>query len=85
MAGITVEQIAEEMYRMLAEAAGKRNVGANDLTKAAQAKFGQAACSRDDCKKAIRLLTESGRCVYCFLGGVTYIQVPPKQDAASTS
>ncbi len=84
MAGITVEQIAEEMYQMLVEAAGKRNVGANDLTKAAQAKLGQAACSRDDCKKAIRLLTESGRAVYCFLGGVTYIQVPPKQEASAS-
>ncbi len=80
----TVDKIVEEMYQMLVEAAGKTNVSANDLTKAVQAKLGQAACSRDDCKKAIRVLTESGRAVYCFLGGVTYIQVP-KQEAASTN
>jgi hypothetical protein len=82
MADISVENIAQEMYQLLAEAAGKRNLNANDLVKLMAAKFG-AACTKDECKKAIRQLIESGKCVYCFLGGVNYIQVAPKQDAAA--
>jgi hypothetical protein len=76
----TLESIAEQMYQYLAEAAGKRNVSVNDLVKAMQAKS-NATWTRDDCKKAVRQLIESGRCVYCFQGGVNYIQVP-KQGAA---
>ena len=32
----------------------------------------------DACKQAIRVLIESGRCVYSYLGG-SYIQLPPKE------
>ena len=75
-----LEAIAEEMYQYLAEAAGKRNVSVNDLVKAMQAKPG--APSRDECKKAVRLLIESSRCVYVFQSGVNYIRVTPKQEGA---
>ena len=82
MAEELLDQLAGEMYRFLADAAGKRNVSVNDLVKAMQSTPG-AACSRDDCKKAVRRLIESGRCVYCFQGGVNYIQVAPPQTAAA--
>ena len=83
MAEISVENIANEMYQILAEAAGKRNLNANDLIKLMVAKFGPT-CTKDECKKAIRQLIESGKCVYCFLGGVNYIQVAPKQASAGS-
>ena len=83
MAEISIENIANEMYEILAEAQGKRNLNANDLVKLMQAKFGPA-CSRDECKKAIRQLIDSEKCVYCFLGGVNYIQVAPKQATAGS-
>ncbi len=76
-----IEALAEDMYKYLAEAAGKRNVSVNDLVKAMQARPG-ATCTRDDGKKAVRVLIESGRCVYCFQSGVNYIQVAPKAGAA---
>jgi len=75
--GVTVEQIAEEMYKLIAECEGKKNLKPGDVTKAMQAKFGEA-CSKDDCKKAIRILIDSERCVYSYLGG-SYIQLPPKE------
>ena len=84
MAEISIEAVAEEMYQMVAEYAGKRNLKAGDLTKALIAKHGEEACSKEDCKKAIRLLIDSGRCVYSYLGG-SYIQLPPKQDDAPPS
>ncbi len=83
MAKIPVETVAEEMYQMVAEYAGKKNLKPGDLTKAMVAKHGEENCSKDDCRLAIRLLIESGRCVYSYLGG-SYIQLPPKEEGASS-
>ncbi len=78
---VSVETLADEMYQLVAECAGKKNLKAGDLTKAMIAKHGGQACSKDDCKKAIRILIDSGRCVYSYLGG-SYIQIPPKDAGA---
>ncbi len=83
MPKVAVEALAEEMYQMVAEYAGKKNLKPGDLTKAMIAKHGED-CTKDDCKQAIRLLTESGRCVYSYLGG-SYIQLPPKEDASAAN
>lgn len=78
---VPVETLAEDMYQLLVECAGKKNLKAGDLTKAMVAKHGEQACSKDDCKKAIRTLIDSGRCIYSYLGG-SYIQLPPKDGSA---
>jgi hypothetical protein len=78
MAAVSIETLAEEMYQLLVECAGKKNLKAGDLTKEMIARHGEAACSKDDCKKAIRILIDSGRCIYSYLGG-SYIQLPPKE------
>ena len=80
---VPVEKIAEEMYALVTECAGKRNLKAGDLTKAMIAKFGEAACNKEQCKQAIRILIDSGRCIYSYLGG-SYIQLPVKEDVPST-
>lgn len=76
----TVEALADEMYAMISEYAGKRNLKAGDLTKEMIHRHGEAACSKDDCKLAIRALIESGRCVYSYMGG-SFIVLAPKEDA----
>ncbi len=78
---MSVENLAESMYQLVSEYAGKKNLKPGDLTKAMIAKYGEAECSKDDCKLAIRSLIESGRCVYSYLGG-SYIQLPPKETNA---
>jgi len=78
---VTVETLAEDMYAMVAETQGKKNLKAGDLTKAMIAKYGEANCSKDDCKLAIRQLMESSRCVYSYFGG-SYITLPHKEGAA---
>lgn len=78
---VPVQTLAEEMYQLLVECAGKKNLKAGDLTKAMIAQHGEQACSKDDCKKAIRTLIDSGRCIYSYLGG-SYIQLPPKEGQA---
>jgi len=75
---VPIEPLAEEMYQLVAECAGKKNLKAGDLIKEMIARHGEATCSKDDCKKAIRILIDSGRCIYSYLGG-SYIQLPPKE------
>ena len=77
---VPIETLAEEMYQLVAECEGKKNLKAGDLTKAMIAKHGETACSKEDCKKAIRMLIDSSRCIYSYLGG-SYIQLPPKQGS----
>jgi hypothetical protein len=77
---VAVETIAEEMYKLVEECLGKKNLKATDLTKAMIAKFGEGECSKDDCKHAIRQLIDSGRCVYSYFGG-SYITLPPKEGS----
>jgi len=76
MSELTAEVVAEEMYKVIADAEGKKNLKPGDVTKAMIAKYG-ADCSKDLCKHSIRILIDSGRCVYSYLGG-SYIQLPPK-------
>ena len=77
---ISHETLAEEMYQLVAECAGKKNLKPGDLTKAMIAKHGNA-CTRDDCKQALRLLIDSERCVYSYFGG-SYVEMPHKEGAA---
>jgi hypothetical protein len=77
---VTVEQLAEEMYEMVKEAMGKKSFKATDLTKAMIAAHGETV-TKDDCKHAIRLLIDSGRCVYSYFGG-SFITLPHKEGAA---
>ena len=75
---IAAETLADEMFALISEYAGKRNLKAGDLTKEMIARHGESNCSKEDCKHAIRLLMDSGRCVYSYLGG-SYITLPPKE------
>ncbi len=79
MGTVPIETLAEDMFNMVTECSGKRNLKAGDLTKAMIEKYGAGSCSKDDCRQAIRLLIDSSRCVYSYLGG-SFIQLPPKDD-----
>ena len=81
MSEVTVEVVAEEMYKLIAECEGKKSLKPGDVTKAMIAQFGPEACNKELCKQAIRILIDSGRCVYTYFGG-SYIALPPKADAA---
>jgi len=74
----TVEALADEMFALVSEYAGKKNLKAGDLTKEMIARHGETGCAKDDCRLAIRALIESQRCVYSYLGG-SYIVLPPKE------
>jgi hypothetical protein len=76
MSELTAEAVAEAMYDLVKEYHGKKNLKAMDLTKAMIEKFGQDSCDKTLCKQAIRVLIDSGRCTYSYVGG-SYIVLPP--------
>ena len=78
---VSIDELADEMYKIVAEYQGKKNLKAHDLTKAMMEKYGEENVSKKDCKLAIRKLMDSGRCVYAYFGG-SYIQLPHKEGAA---
>jgi hypothetical protein len=81
---VSVDQVADAMYDLVAQYQGKKKFKASDLTKEMIAKFGEDQCDKKLCKLAIRQLTDSGRCVYTYFGG-SFIEVPHKEGAAGDS
>ncbi len=75
MAAPTPEAVADAMYALLKDYAGKKNLKATDLTKAMIEKFG-AECEKQVCKDAIRILMESDRTTYSYVGG-SYVVLNP--------
>ncbi len=78
---IPTDEIAEAMYRMVAECQGKKNLKPADLIKAMVARYGEADCSKADCKQALRTLIDSERCVYSYFGE-SYVTLPHREGAA---
>ena len=78
---VTPEQVADAMFEMVSEYAGKKKFKAGDLTKAMIQKFEAEGCDKKLCKAAIRALMDSGRCVYTYFGG-SFIEVPHREGAA---
>jgi hypothetical protein len=78
---VPTDELADAMYAMVAECQGKRNLKPADLIKAMIARYGEANCSRNDCKQALRVLIDSERCVYSYFGE-SYVTLPHKEGAA---
>jgi hypothetical protein len=76
MSEVNAETVADAMYQMVKEYHGKKNLKAMDLNKAMIEQFGEG-CDKPLCKQAIRLLVDSGRCTYSYVGG-SYIVLPPE-------
>ncbi len=75
MAAPTAEAVADAMYAVLKDYAGKKNLKATDLTKAMAEKFGEE-CDKQTCKEAIRILMESEKTTYSYVGG-SYVVLNP--------
>ncbi len=77
---ISVEEIADAMFNIVKEYAGKKRYKSTDLTKEIMAKYGDKV-DKQDCKAAIRTLMDSGRCIYGYAGG-SFISLPGIEGAA---
>jgi hypothetical protein len=74
---VTKEEIADAMFEIVSEYQGKKKFKAGDLIKAMIQKYGEAEVDKKLCKAAIRILMDSGRCVYTYFGG-SFIELPPE-------
>lgn len=77
----SVEEIADAMYKMVAEAQGVKKLKPMDLTKGMIGIYGDEV-DKKLCKLAIKQLIDSGRCVYTYFGG-SFIELPHKEGAAN--
>jgi len=77
----SVEEVAEAMFNMVKEAQGVKKLKPMDLTKAMIQLYGDE-CDKKLCKEAIKILINSGRCVYTYFGG-SFIELPHKEGAAN--
>lgn len=76
----STEEITDAMFELVKEYAGKKRFKASDLTKEMIAKYGDVI-NKKDCKAALRVLMDSGRCVYGYAGG-SFIALPGIEGAA---
>ena len=81
MADMTIEQLADEMFKLVEAADGKKNLKPGDLVKAMKRQY---KIDKKTGKQAIRELIESGRCVYSYFGG-SFITLPKMEGAAKES
>ena len=79
---VAPEQVADAMFEMVKEYQGKKKFKASDLTKAMIQKFNSDEVDKKFCKKAIRTLMDSGRCVYTYFGG-SFVELPHREGAAN--
>ena len=75
---VTVEELADSMYKLIEEYTGKKKFKAQDLVKEMIQKYGEDMVSKSEGKQAIQLLIDSGRCVYTYFGG-SFVELAGKQ------
>jgi len=75
MSDITVDQIADAMFELVQSTHGKKDLKPMDVTKAMIDQFGEDNIDKRMCKKALRVLIDSGRCTYKYAGG-SYVTLP---------
>ena len=77
----TAEEIADAMYKLVEDAQGLKKLKPTDLMKSMAQMYGDEV-DKKTCKGAIKLLIDSGRCVYTYFGG-SFIEMPQKEGAAN--
>ncbi|MFC2006017.1 hypothetical protein ACFLVG_03560 [Chloroflexota bacterium] len=76
---VSTAEIADTMYKLVEEYTGKKKFKAQDLVKEAIMKYGEDKVSKADGKQAMKMLIDSGRCVYTYFGG-SFVELPPKEE-----
>jgi hypothetical protein len=77
----TVDEIADAMFTLVKDAFGVKKYKPMDLTKAMMQMY-EGEVDKKICKGAIKVLIDSGRCVYTYFGG-SYIEIPHREGAAN--
>jgi hypothetical protein len=81
LGAVPMDELQNEIFKLVQEDMGKKQLKAKDITNAMIQKFGEARCTKEACKEAIRTLIDSGKLVYGYFGGSSSIQVPHKEGS----
>ena len=76
---VSIDEIAEKMFEQVKSCAGQKKLKPGDLNKMMLEIFGDRV-DKKLCKKAIRQLIETERCVYTYFGG-SFIELPHREGA----
>ena len=77
----SADEVADAMFQLVEQAQGVKKLKAMDLTKSMIEMFGDEV-DKKLCKKAIKQLVDSGKCVYTYFGG-SYIELPHREASAN--
>ncbi|MCK4461982.1 MAG: hypothetical protein KAW46_09255 [candidate division Zixibacteria bacterium] len=77
----TAEEVADAMFALVKDSFGLKKLKPGDLIKAMKEVYGDEA-DKKLCKEAIKLLVNSGRCVYTYFGG-SFLEIPHREGAAN--
>ncbi len=80
MAGPTLEEVSDKMYKLVKENAGIKKFKSGDLMKAMREVY--PGLDRKLSKDAVKLLVDSGRCVYTYFGG-SWVEIPHKEASSN--
>ncbi len=76
-----IEELKDAMYELVKSTHGRKNLKPMDVTKAMIDQFGEEEVDKRLCKKALRELIDSGKCIYSYVGG-SYVTLPPDSPDA---
>ncbi len=78
---VDINQVAEEMFKMVEEVHGVKKYKPGDVFKAMVKKHGDEGLTKKDCKAAMRILIDSERLVYTYFNG-SWVELPGVEGAA---
>jgi len=81
---VDLNQVAEDMFNMVAKDTGVKKYKPGDLFKAMIHKYESEGLSKKDCKDAIRILIDSERLVYTYFNG-SWVELPHADGAAKAA
>jgi DUF2075 family protein len=79
---ISKAELAEEIYKMVESAQGKRKLKASDIWKDMIKKHPEV--DKKIVQESIKTLIDGGRCVYTYFGG-SFVEIPHEEAAAKRS
>ncbi len=78
---VDINQVADEMFKMVEEVHGTKKYKPGDVFKAMVKKYKDEGFTKKDAKAAMRILIDSERLVYTYFNG-SWVELPGQEGAA---
>jgi hypothetical protein len=81
---VDLNQVAEDMFKMVEEVHGVKKYKPGDIFKAMVKKYKDEGFTKKDAKAAMRILIDSERLVYTYFNG-SWVELPGVEGAAKAA